>query len=144
MTALTILITDAHIDPLTKAAFPDEGVALTAAAFETLATWLPSLLCIAVCVFAYSTMISWSYYGERSAEFLLGERGILPYRLLFVVFVVLGPILELKTVLDFSDMMLFSMAFPNIIGLILLSGAPRGKAKDYVARLKSGEISRTD
>ena len=119
-------------------------MALTAAAFATLGSWVPYLLCIAVCVFAYSTMISWSYYGERSAEFLLGERGILPYRILFVIFVVLGPIVSLATVIDFSDMMLFSMAFPNIIGLILISGSLRKKAKDYVARLKSGEISRTN
>jgi AGCS family alanine or glycine:cation symporter len=149
MTALTILITNAHIDLETGKPFVEElakekDVALTAAAFATLATWLPYLLTIAVCVFAYSTMISWSYYGERSAEFLLGERGILPYRILFVGFVVLGPILTLETVIGFSDMMLFSMAFPNIIGLVLLSGALRGKAKDYAARLKSGEISRTD
>ena len=149
MTALTILITNAHIDLETGKPFIEElakekDVALTAAAFATLATWLPYLLTIAVCVFAYSTMISWSYYGERSAEFLLGERGILPYRILFVGFVVLGPILTLETVIGFSDMMLFSMAFPNIIGLVLLSGALRGKAKDYAARLKSGEISRTD
>ncbi len=149
MTALTILITDAHIDvatgkPFIESLAKEKDVALTSAAFATLASWLPYLLSIAVCVFAYSTMISWSYYGERSAEFLLGERGILPYRVLFVGFVVLGPILTLETVIGFSDMMLFSMAFPNIIGLILLSGALRGKAKDYVARLKSGEISRTD
>ena len=149
MTALTILITDAHIDvatgkPFIESLAKEKDVALTSAAFATLASWLPYLLSIAVCVFAYSTMISWSYYGERSAEFLLGERGILPYRVLFVGFVVLGPILTLETVIGFSDMMLFSMAFPNIIGLILLSGALRAKAKDYVARLKSGEISRTD
>ena len=149
MTALTILITKAHIDvetgkPFIEALAKEKDVALTAAAFGTLASWLPYLLCIAVCVFAYSTMISWSYYGERSAEFLVGERGILPYRVLFGGFVVLGPILTLETVIGFSDMMLFSMAFPNIIGLILLSGALTKKAKDYVARLKSGEISRTD
>ena len=149
MTALTILITDAHIDvatgkPFIESLAKEKDVALTSAAFATLASWLPYLLSIAVCVFAYSTMISWSYYGERSAEFLLGERGILPYRVLVVGFVVLGPILTLETVIGFSDMMLFSMAFPNIIGLILLSGALRGKANEYVALLKSGEISRTD
>ena len=149
MTALTILITESHIDintgkPFIEALAKEKDVALTAAAFATLGSWVPYLLCIAVCVFAYSTMISWSYYGERSAEFLLGEKGIRPYRVLFVLFVMLGPIVSLKTVIDFSDMMLFSMAFPNIIGLILLSGSLRKRAKDYVARLKSGEISRTN
>jgi AGCS family alanine or glycine:cation symporter len=148
MTALTLLITQSHIDPATGAPFAEElaktkDVAMTASAFATLGDWVPYLLCIAVCVFAYSTMISWSYYGERAAEYLFGERGIAPYRALFVLFVVLGPIVSLEAVIGFSDMMLFSMAFPNIIGLILLSGMLRTKAKDYVARLQSGEISKT-
>ena len=148
MTALTLLITQSHIDPATGAPFVAElaatkDVAMTASAFATLGAWVPYLLCIAVCVFAYSTMISWSYYGERAAEYLFGERGIAPYRALFVLFVVLGPIVSLEAVIGFSDMMLFSMAFPNIIGLILLSGVLRTKAKDYVARLQSGEISKT-
>ena len=149
MTALTILITNSHIDvatgqPFVESIAKEKDVALTAAAFATLGSLVPYLLCLAVCVFAYSTMISWSYYGERSAEYLLGEKWIPAYRVLFVFFVMLGPIISLKTVLDFSDMMLFSMAFPNIIGLILLSGALRKKADDYVRRLKSGEITRTN
>ena len=148
MTALTILITRSHIDPATGAPFVEalaktKDVSMTASAFATLGDWVPYLLCIAVCVFAYSTMISWSYYGERAAEYLFGERGITPYRVLFVLFVVLGPIVSLEAVIGFSDMMLFSMAFPNIIGLILLSGMLRTKAKDYVDRLQSGEISKT-
>ena len=148
MTALTLLITSSHIDPATGAPFAAElaenkDVAMTATAFATLATWVPYLLCAAVCVFAYSTMISWSYYGERAAEYLFGVRGITPYRVLFVLCVVLGPIVSLKAVIGFSDMMLFSMAFPNIIGLILLSGTLRTKAKDYVGRLQSGEMSQT-
>ena len=148
MTALTILITNSHIDvttgePFVRALAEEKDVALTAAAFATLGSWVPYLLCAAVFVFAYSTMISWSYYGDRAAEFLFGQKGIRPYRFLFLVFVVLGPIVSLKTVIDFSDMMLFSMAFPNIIGLVLLSGILVKKTKDYVRRLESGEISRT-
>jgi AGCS family alanine or glycine:cation symporter len=148
MTALTILITNSHIDvatgqPFAEALAKEKDVALTAAAFATLGSWVPYLLCAAVFVFAYSTMISWSYYGDRAAEYLFGEKGIRPYRILFLIFVILGPIVSLETVIAFSDMMLFSMAFPNIIGLILLSGILVKKARDYVTRLESGEISRT-
>lgn len=145
MTALTLLITGAHIDPETGKPFVEEiakqkDIAMTAAAFRTLGDWVPYLLCVAVCVFAYSTMISWSYYGERAAEYLFGPRGVKPYRVVYVVAVILGPILSLQAVLDFSDMMLFSMAFPNILGLVLLSGLIATRLKDYVRRLKSGEM----
>ena len=75
MTALTILITNSHIDvatgqPFAEALAKEKDVALTAAAFATLGSWVPYLLCAAVFVFAYSTMISWSYYGDRAAEYL--------------------------------------------------------------------------
>ena len=146
MTALALLITKAHIDPATGQPFVEEiakqkDIAMTAEAFRTLGDWVPYLLCIAVCIFAYSTMISWSYYGERAAEYLFGRRGVVPFRIVFVIAVILGPILSLKAVLDFSDMMLFSMAFPNIIGLVIISGMLKSKVNDYVSRLKSGEMS---
>ena len=139
MTALTILITESNAASVEGMA-GNEGVNLTAAAFATLGDWAPKLLCIAVIVFAYSTMISWSYYGERAVEYLFGERGITPYRFVFVLFVVLGPILSLQAVIDFSDMMLFSMGFPNILGMVLLSGVVSKHARDYIGRIKSGEI----
>jgi len=139
MTALTILITKSIAAPV-EGLPGNVGVNLTAAAFATLGDWAPKLLCIAVVVFAYSTMISWSYYGERAIEYLLGERGIKPYRVVFVLFVILGPILSLEAVIDFSDMMLFSMGFPNILGMILLSGVVGKHAHNYIGRLKSGEM----
>jgi len=101
---------------------------------------MPYLLCIAVCCFAYSTRISWSYYGERATEYLFGPGGILPYRIVYLIFVALGPILSLQSVIDFSDMMILSMAFPNIVGMVLLSGLISRKASDYTRRLKSGEM----
>lgn len=143
MTALAILVTNAHLDEgrvLTEAEANAKGVEVTAAAFASLGSWLPYFLCVAVFVFAYSTMISWCYYGERAAEYLFGERGIPAYRVVYVGFVVLGPILTLKAVIDFSDMMLISMAFPNIIGSVILSGVVAAKLRDYVARLKSGSM----
>ena len=145
MTALTILITKSNIDPATNLPFVgavtgEQGVELTSAAFSTLGDWAPKLLCIAVVVFAYSTMISWSYYGERAIEYLFGERGIKPYRIVYVLIVTVGPMLKLSSVIAFSDMMLFSMGFPNILGMILLSGVVGKHARDYVGRLRSGEI----
>ncbi len=74
-------------------------------------------------------MISWSYYGERCAEYLFGTSGILPYRIFFTVAVALGPILPFVAILDFSDMLLFGMAFPNIIGLYLLGGVVKRELK---------------
>ena len=139
MTALTILITQSHLNPEGGMA-AGEGIELTTNAFATLGPFVPNLLCVAVFIFAYSTMISWSYYGERAIEYLVGERGVMPYRFVYVLFVVLGPILSLKAVIGFSDMMLFSMAFPNIIGMILLSGLLAPKVNDYMRRLKSGEM----
>ena len=144
MTALAILVTSSHLEadgtPMTEAVANARGVEVTAAAFASLGPALPYFLCIAVFVFAYSTMISWSYYGERAIEYLFGMKAILPYRIVYVLFVVLGPMLSLQAVLDFSDMMLLSMAFPNIIGMVLLSGLVAGKLRDYNGRLKSGEM----
>lgn len=133
MTAVTILVTGVE-------QMEGEGIELTTAAFASLGTWVPYLLCIAVFVFAYSTMISWCYYGERATEYLFGEKAVLPYRVVYVLFVILGPILSLKAVTDFSDMMLLSMAFPNIIGMLILYRFMRPKVNDYVARLRSGEM----
>ncbi len=145
MTALTILITKSNLDPATGLPFAGDvsnemGVELTSAAFSTLGDWAPKLLCIAVVIFAYSTMISWSYYGERAVEYLFGERGIRPYRFVYVFFVVVGPMVSLSSVIDFSDMMLFSMGFPNILGMVLLSGVVSKHAGTYIGKLKSGEM----
>ena len=138
MTALTILITKSHLDMTVGEEL--KGITITAAAFSTLADWVPRLLCIAVFVFAYSSMISWSYYGERAIEYLIGDWGILPYRIVYVLVVVLGPVLSLSSVVNFSDIMLLSMAFPNIIGMVFLSGVLSDEVSSYVARLRSGEI----
>ena len=85
-------------------------------------------------------MISWSYYGERCATFLFGEKASLPYKIIFLVFVVLGSVIKLGNVIDFSDLMILGMAFPNILGLFLLSGKVREQLDDYWGRLTSGEM----
>ena len=134
MTALTILITGAHLDTGL------EGVQITARAFSQLGGFADYGLCVAVFVFAYSTMIAWGYYGERGAEYLFGLRAILPYRVIYVLTIVVGPLLSLSAVLDFADMLLLSLAFPNIIGTAIISKKVKTMADDYLRRLKAGEM----
>jgi len=138
MTALAILITGAHMQEGL------EGIEITAAAFGQLGSVVPYILFIAVFVFAFSSVISWGYYGERATEYLFGKAGILPYRAVYVAVVVLGPVLSLQSVLDFSDAVMLSMAFPNIVGMLFLSGKVKALADDYVARLRSGEMKPVD
>ena len=91
-------------------------------------------------LFGFSTLIGWCYYGEKCVEYLFGTKGILPYRIVYVLVVVLGPILSLKAVIDFSDLMILSMGLPNIIGMVVLSGVVVAKLKDYESRYFHGEM----
>ncbi|MEO0514425.1 MAG: alanine/glycine:cation symporter family protein [Planctomycetota bacterium] len=139
MTALAILITGAHLEG-SAGNFTNEGVGITASAFSSLAPWLTVALMAAVFVFAYSTMISWSYYGERASEYLFGKHGIWPFRAVFLLFVFMSPLLSLDNVITFTDLLILSMAYPNILGMLFLSRKVAAAAKDYVRRLKSGEM----
>ena len=142
MTALAILITGACKAGSTGN-FTNEGVGITASAFNSLSPAFTYMLAIAVFVFAYSTMISWSYYGERASEYLFGHKGIKTYRVVFLFFVFISPMISLDNVIGFTDLLILSMAYPNILGMIILSGKVAKKAKDYQKRLKNGEIKPT-
>ena len=89
-------------------------------------------------------MISWSYYGMKSWTYLFGNTKRMEniYKVLFLGFVVVGSSASLGAVIDFSDMMILGMAFPNILGLYFLSGEVKADLKDYFRRLKSGEIKK--
>jgi AGCS family alanine or glycine:cation symporter len=140
MTALVILITGAWDN---QQWIVEEGLAgtpLTTRAFQQEISWFPILLSIAVVLFAYSTLISWSYYGERCWERLFGPNSTMVYKCLYVIAAFLGAIFNLGAVLDFSDMMILSMAFPNIFGLLLLSPLVRRDLQDYWRRFKAGEF----
>ncbi|MEZ4256391.1 MAG: alanine:cation symporter family protein [Polyangiales bacterium] len=138
MTALVVVITGAYESG------DDKGVVMTSSAFATVLPWFPNVLTVAVFLFAYSTMISWSYYGERSWAFLFGAnpRVSLIYKLLFLCFTVLGSVLTLGSVMGFSDLMILGMAFPNILELTLLSGKVRARLNDYWGRFTSGQMRR--
>ena len=135
MTALVIVITGTYQDTSI-----DDGVLLTTESFATVSNWFPLILAIAVALFAFSTMISWSYYGEKAWEYLFGNGSILIYKALFVFCVFVGSVVNLGAVLDFSDMMILAMSIPNLIGCYLLSGAIATELKDYMNRLNSGQM----
>ncbi|QDU97445.1 Amino-acid carrier protein AlsT [Lignipirellula cremea] len=138
MTALVILITGAWDNETWIVEQGLTGAALTTQAFETEISWFPYILGVAVVLFAYSTIISWSYYGERCWERLFGAGSILFYRFLYVGAVILGAIVNLGSVLDFSDMMILSMAFPNILGCLMLAPQVRRDLLDYWKRYRAG------
>jgi AGCS family alanine or glycine:cation symporter len=119
------------------------GAQLTSQAFGSVISWFPYVLVVAIFLFAFSTMISWSYYGLRAWTFLFGRNKTteIVYKVLFMIFIVIGSSVSLGAVLDFSDMMILAMAFPNIIGLLLLSGEVRSELNDYWKKIKSGEIA---
>ncbi len=143
MTALVIVITGVYNAPEYAALVEgSKGAALTAVAFGSVISWFPMILSVSVVLFAYSTMISWSYYGERSWTYVFGERYSILFRLIFVGFVVLASITSAGNILDFSDLLILSMAFPNLIALYLLQGKVSDALKEYMGKLRSGELDR--
>ncbi len=141
MTSLVIIITGSWV--------PDSGVtgiALTSKAFESSFSGFGYLLAIAAVLFAFSTMISWSYYGLKAWTYMFGEGKTkeLIFKFIFCVFVVIGSSLSLGPVIDFSDAMIFAMGIANIIGLYMLMPKVKALLKDYQAKLASGEISKVD
>ena len=138
MTALVIIFTGMYnVEGL-------EGAQMTSKAFGSVFSWFPYLLVIAIFLFAFSTMISWSYYGLKSWEFLFGKSKLseYSYKFIFLLFIIVGSSVKLGAVLDFSDMMILAMAFPNIIGLLILSKEVKIDLNSYLNRLKSGEIKK--
>ncbi|WP_372792876.1 amino acid carrier protein [Lutibacter sp.] len=118
------------------------GAQLTSDAFGTVISWFPYVLTGAIFLFAFSTMISWSYYGMRAWTYLFGKskKAEMIYKMFFLVFVVIGASVSLGAVLDFSDMMILAMAFPNIIGLYLMSGEVKEDLNEYWRKLKAGQL----
>lgn len=144
MTGLVIVVTGAY----DQTRFPEhatiiagnQGATLTANAFATQISWFPYVLTVAVMLFAYSTMISWSYYGERCATYLFGQGASLPYKLLLLAFIFLGSVVHATNIMEFSDLMILSMALPNMLGLFLLSNKVKIKLDDYWQAYKMGDF----
>ncbi len=117
------------------------GAALTTNTFNIL---LPGpggwIVTIGLVFFAYSTILGWSYYGEKCASYLLGERAVLPYRIIYVATVMLGTIASLDLVWLAADTFNGLMAVPNLIALVLLSGVIVKETRDFIAKRKAGEL----
>ena len=118
-----------------------EGAGITAKAFAEYIPYSNLFLTIAVVLFAVSTMISWSYYGLQSWKFLFGRgrTADLTYKVLFLVFVVIGAAASMKSIWDFSDAMIFAMVFPNMIGLFFLFPVVKKQLKRYLDAIKSSK-----
>jgi AGCS family alanine or glycine:cation symporter len=141
ITALVIIITgtwDPSVDP-------GAGVQLTSSAFESSISWFPWVLTLAVILFAFSTMISWSYYGLKAWTFLFGDNRVTDsvYKILFLFFVVVGSSMQLGSVIDFSDAMIFAMAFPNLLGCYFLLPVVKKELNEYWADYKAGKLVKT-
>ena len=113
----------------------ENGGQMTTAAFNQIPVLGPVILVIGIICFAYSTILGWSYYGERCAEYLLGRKAIIPYKLLFIAVVVVGPILSLDLVWTIADILNALMAIPNLVAVLLLSGTVAKDTKYYLAHL---------
>ena len=142
MTALVITIAGLNMAPFDGAGLT--GVTLTAASFEATAGIFKYFLAVAVLMFAFSTMISWSYYGLKAWTYLFGEGNVteILFKLLFCVFVVVGATIKFGAVIDFSDAAIFAMSIFNIIGLYFLMPIVKTELKSFMSRVKSGEIKR--
>ncbi|MFT4711286.1 MAG: AGCS family alanine or glycine:cation symporter [Bacteroidia bacterium] len=150
MTALVIVITGAYdaqggTDAAMQGAIATkEGAVLTSLAMGGVIPWFPKLLAVAVFFFAYSTIISWSYYGERCWVWMFGDASSMGYKILFLVFVFLGSVVSAVNVLEFGDLMILGMALPNILGVVLLTGKVRVKLDEYWKSYEAGEFKTYD
>jgi len=117
-----------------------QGAQLTSRAMSAAIPYFEYVLSIAVILFAFSTMISWSYYGERCWAYLFGDGASMSYRIIFLVFVFLGSIVSATNILEMGDLMIMGMAVPNILGVLLLSGGVKRDLDEYWRRLKAGDF----
>lgn len=126
MTGFAILVSDVLQTGST-------GATLTQKAFKTAlpGQWGGIVVSIGLIFFAYSTILGWSYYGEKSLEYLFGEKSVKPYRLLFVIFVFVGAVVKLDLVWTVADIMNGLMALPNLVALLGLSGIVAAETKNY-------------
>lgn len=131
MTGLIIVVTGAYdgVDGIS-------GVALTSSAFASVLPWFPHVLTLCVLLFAFSTALTWSYYGEQAWNYLTGERWVAVYYVIFCTLTFFGGITELGPVVALSDLLLLSMAVPNLLGLFLMSNRIGAMIRDYREQMK--------
>ena len=137
MTALVLIITGS-ITPETAGMNDAQAILLTSGAFESVISWFPYVLTLAVVLFAFSTMISWSYYGFQAWSYLFGrtKKTEYTYKIIFCLFVIVGAAASLGSVIGFSDAMIFAMMVPNMVGLIFLAPKVKEELNKYMAAIK--------
>ncbi|ADL06491.1 alanine/glycine:cation symporter family protein [Lacrimispora saccharolytica] len=134
MTGL-VLVTTVMKNPDINMDMIQNGGQMTTAAFSQIPVLGPGILVIGIITFAYSTILGWSYYGERCCEYLFGVKGMLPYKIIFVAIVVVGPVLSLDLVWTISDILNALMAIPNLVAVLLLSGVVAKDTRYYLSHL---------
>lgn len=140
ITALVIIITGAYNNPeYMEMVNQQKGAALTASAMSDVVSWFPYILSLTVFLFAFSTIISWSYYGERCFSFVFGDKRSLIYKILLLIVIFLGAIATSKNIMEFGDLMILGMAFPNLVGILWMSGKVKRSLKEYQQKRSKSE-----
>ncbi|MEU5431293.1 alanine/glycine:cation symporter family protein [Streptomyces olivoreticuli] len=150
MTALTIVIAStpswdkARSDAAASGTAP-EGVTITSDAFATVMPWFPYLLTVAVLLFAFSTIITWGYYGLKAWTYLFGRSrsSEITYKAIYTMFVAVGSLLSLTSLIDMADAVLFLLAVINITGLYLLAPVVRKELHSFLTLICSGKLGPT-
>ena len=141
MTALMLIVSNMDGEVMEYGVKVTKGVEATSKAFEMSISWFPWVLTIAVVLFAFSSMISWSYYGFQAWTFLFGKSKMVgnAYKVIFCLFVIIGGAISLGSVIDFSDAMIFAMLVPNMIGLFFLAPKVKEELKKYMEKIKASK-----
>jgi AGCS family alanine or glycine:cation symporter len=145
MTALVVILTGSYLggtEVLDAAIAAKQGAVITSTAFGSVVSWFPTVLGFAIFMFAFSTMISWAYYGERAWVYIFGAKTSIVYKIIFLGFIVIATIVDTGTMVDFSSILFLALAIPNIFGLLIMSGDVRKMLTEYMSKLKSGELDR--
>jgi len=144
LTGLLIVITGVYKLPeVQQMAAANQGSMITVQAVtqNPSLAWFKYVLYVAIFFFAYSTCVSWCYYGERCFVWLFGQKSSLIYKFLFLGFTLLGSIVKPVNILEFSDMMILTMSIPNLLGVFILTNEIYKQLQIYIGKLKSGEIA---
>ena len=141
MTGL-VLVSTIMKNPAINMADITDGGKLTTLAFSQIPVLGPIILVVGIITFAWSTILGWSYCGERCAQYLWGKKSLLPYKLIFVAVVVVGPVLALDLVWTIADILNALMAIPNLIAVLLLSGVIAKETRHYLNNLD--EVDKTE
>ena len=138
MTALVLIITG-NVTAANSGLDNAQAILLTSSAFESAISWFPYVLTVAVILFAFSTMISWSYYGFQGWAYLFGRSKKMEYayKVIFCMFVIVGAAASLGSVIDFSDAMIFAMMVPNMVGIVILAPKVKSELDQYLTAIKN-------